>query len=573
MENIKDNELRSEDIEDTKQKEFTSCLLKLKKIGYSDTEAKKICKQLTISSDSEEEDFLLLVNEDDVLKDAEPSDKCSSSKISIFAKEHPEWDHDKVVAAAHGWCESHDNRVYDTINPIKLIGSIGGTLMSGRVERASDVSMRRLLSVVKLIKGKKGLKVGHAGIDPFLTSLPMKNLNRLQTKLESLVTEEQKFLTAEQQSQRSKYAMRMKKQDVMDSIWVSDQIEISNINTEMNNIIKAPVILAKELIQPYDIPNESGISTREYHFKPYEELKMAIDGLEELPMIIEHQPYVTEDNIIGYVRQFVADDDLRAIRGTAYFNQSKLPQILLETLKDSGKFGVSIGFLAILDGEGFWNGEKYNHAQRDIKLEHLAICLRSIPRCPIDFCGVNVDSEIPTEDQKFTIISKKSNYYNINTILNEIEETSNEKISDKDKESDNMNDSKDESGKIAGFEPKDLEAILTPLRKYMAGIHEEWNADQITLRIKKALQDSFDSLQKNVDDKNMDEKEFKDAIAEKDAKIKELEDIVRESLIKEIKSFGDAENIKKLNLEDKSVHDLKLIKDTVSGYSLPKKEA
>ncbi|KKL55017.1 hypothetical protein LCGC14_2259610, partial [marine sediment metagenome] len=293
---------------------------------------------------------------------------CRSRKISIFHKEHPKWNQDKVIAAAIGYCKTHKLKDADFIKLIKQQSIVGEEQGSETFRRVSGISMRRFATLIKLIKGKKALKIGHAGILPFKVELPMKNLNRLQTKLEKLVTEETKLLTSEQQEQRAQYAKYMKKSDsdnlivelhdnivtiidnntpsdaedeimnyltpieMRDNIWVDSAIEFGKINTGMNNIIKAPVILAKEGIQEYRFQNDDGSIRKELHLKSYPELRKAIRGLDTLHMIVEHKESWNYGDSVGCVRQIVADPKIRAIRGMAYFKKDSLPKYLLDTL-------------------------------------------------------------------------------------------------------------------------------------------------------------------------------------------------------------------------------------------------
>jgi len=521
--------------------------------------------------------------------------ECVSHKISIFSKEHPEWSHDKVVAAAHNYC---GKKKKDSV--ISQIRKVGGSAPSGSayygITRTPNISLKKIAILIKNIKTKKTSKVGHMGMPPFLMSLPMKSLNKLQTKLEKLFTAEQQFLTAEQQAQRAQYAVTMKKQDAIEiseligednmdyflpeGFYINDTVEIDNANTQLNNIIKAPVILARELVQPYWIRNDDGTTRKELHFKPYAELERAADELDELPMIIEHKDSWGEDEIVGYVKQITADSKLKAIRGMAYFYENRLPQVLFDALHKKEKVAVSIGFMAELGGSGLWNGLFYDHTQENIILEHLAIIIDSLPRCSIDLCGVNVGEEEDTEkSEQFTIINKGNYYYNIDNNLIDIEET---RIKSKDSEintkSDNMTDdsfANPKSGKISsGMEPKDLETMLDRLRKYMAGESDFLKKDFAKKKINEILhmtdtEGEGNSTQKGED---MEKKEFEDAIAKKDVKIAELTEIVKESLIKEITKFTDSKKLELLKLDDKCVRDLKNIRDTAVIFNPVKEE-
>lgn len=514
----------------------------------------------------------------------EDDESCVSRKISIFAHEFPKWKHSKVVAAAHAWCGLSKS---DTINIGNLIG------------KSKNLSLSKFSTLIKNLKTKVGLKVGGMGLLPQKIELPMKNLNRLQTKLEKLHTEEQKWLTEEQLAQRTQYARYMRKTDTeevgniineiyealedterKDNIWaLSNEAEIVSMNDGLNNIIKAPIILAKEMVQPY----ENGKGELEYHFKPYDELKKAVEQLGEnasLDMIIEHQDWYTVDNIMGYVKEIRTDDDDRSIKGTGYFYESKLPKGLKQMIKKGEKVDVSIGFLAKLGGSGTWNDIDYQHTQEDIILRHLAIVLESIARCPSGVCGINLgdskDIKEGIESKLFTIIKKENYYYNICNIKKDItdskKETNKENIlSNKDEKVEPMQKDATNDENL----PDDFEAVLKWIRNFVEGKVER---QSLVNRILAALGVGKKS------DSDMDEKEYKDTLAKtvseleakhkelidsKDERIKGLEDRERIRLIKSIKSFGD--KFSDEELEVKKLDSLIEIEDAVSRFA-PSKE-
>ena len=581
MESDNDKDIR---LEDMKRGEHSVCKQKLINLGLPPEHAEIACSALLIKKDEvgddDGDDFLLLFVDEEEITDVKPSDACVAAKIKIFAHEHPEWKHDQVIAAAHGYCRAHGNKVHpdsikdDMGDPVSLVGIVGGRLIKGRVAPSGNIPIQHLMKLIQDLQKGKSLKVGHGGIMPFLTSLPMKNLNRLQTKLEKLTTAEAKNLTAEELTRRRAYAKQMKK----DAIWVRDEIFIEKINAGLNNIIKAPIVLAKEMTQEYVFRKDDGSEIKEMHFKPYDELKRSVEGIEELPMLIEHHDSWEDDQIIGYVKELVADDDLRAIRGMGYFQVSKLPDSLLQLLSTSQKVGVSIGFMANLGEQGVFDGILYDHAQTDIILEHLAICLESIPRCPLDKCGVNV---VKSDSVDFTVINNGNYYYNIDNLLTNLN-TDKETIGDINSETKIKSDSMTEdsfadpkSGKISGDETKDFEAMLGRLRKFIAGIPEVIERDMAKKKIQEILHmtdEGEDEPSETLKGEDMDQKEFEDAIAQKDAENTELKELLKEMLISEIKRFADAEKIEKLKLDEKCVHDLKTIRDTVIVYDLPEKE-
>lgn len=575
-----------------------SCTNRLIAMGFDEDHAKLICSVYLIEKDDEEDNkfkdrIRQLEEETKDMNDNEKEeyyrihlidefstgivdqegDRCVSRKIKIFKAEHPDWDHDHVVAAAIGWCKQ---RRQDAIiqTPEQKLTEEG--------VHTRNISLSRFKTVIKTIKSKKGMKVPGMGFLPLKTELPMKNLNRLQTKLEKLFTLEQRFLTLEELLKRARYMILMKKDSEVeetlgdyiydfltsvaeeypiikeeaflkelideiterrDSYFIMENIQLQHFNDGLNNIIKKPVIMAREMIQQY----ENG---KVKHFKPYDELKKAIAGITEMPIIIEHQDDITERNTVGWVKELRADDEIRGLKGTVYLTESKLPEPVLEHIRKGIVVPVSIGFFSKLGDGGTWNGQNYDYTQEDIILNHLAIIVNTVARCPTGYCGINLDSvdldEKTIDDTQDTIISKDNYFINICKLLHDSNETikikiTNQKvIEDKKMENDSFPDPK--SGKIAGNEPEDLEAILTKLRKFMAGIPIE-DAKVTMSRILNAFKDS-------IGENQMDEKEVKaleDSIAQKDSELEDLkkkiedsEETIAEYKEKERKALADS---------------------------------
>ncbi|MHA1513365.1 MAG: DUF2213 domain-containing protein [Candidatus Hodarchaeales archaeon] len=423
--------------------------------------------------------------------------------------------------------------------------------------RANNISLSKYATIIKLIKIKK-TKPEAMSLEPMQSELPPKNLNKLQTKMEKQETEEEKFLTAEELLKRAKYATLMKKQD---SYLVYADAFMENIQTGLRNIIKFPVTMAKEMIQTYD----EGTPEEVYHFKPYKELKGSIKGLKTLPIIIEHADEYEEDEIVGYVKEMKGDGEKRSIKGMAYLTEGKLPKIVLDALKANKVFPVSIGFYADLGESGSFLGQRYDATQKNIILNHLAICIDSIPRCPEDQCGLNRDSIKDSEMPETTIIKRKQHITNISNyleIMEDSEMTDTDMITDYDK-----------TGHIAGDEPKDFFGALARLRKFMVGdevieptkkywnrylqsFRDDKNSDKldILLFVDSKIEEDVKTMSEEKD------KEFQDAVALKDAEIeklkKELEDskeavekIKKDSLIEQLKEVAPAGKYEDSELE------------------------
>ncbi len=585
-----------------------NCIKALTYQGFSEEEAKLACAKFLVDNDAEksaEWDLNLdFVDADEEIEDnrlkGESGEECVKRKIHIFAHEHPDWSHDQVVAASHGYCGLSKS---DAIE------------LSHILKRSTSLSLSKFSTLIKNIKSRIGLKVPHMGILPQKTSLPMKNLNRLQTKLEKTITQEQKWLTAEQYEQRKQYAKYMRKSDaeeeiqdeelmsdeeftdsinilyneilnyfpfddaetaidkafelpIGDNAWIlSNEAQIISMNDGLNNIIKAPIILAKEMVQPYT--TEKG--EVEYHFKPYNELEKAVERLGKngsLDMIIEHQDWYDTDNIIGYVKEIRADNKERCIRGMGYFHESKLPKGLKQMIKDGEIVPVSIGFLAKLGNSGTWQGIEYKHTQEHMILRHLAICLDSIARCPAGMCGVNLKDANSEKTKTFIIIKKDNYYYNIcNIIRDSKKETNTESIIKKIEKVEKM---QEDSNRPQGL-PSDIDAILSKLISLIQD--QKVETEPIMKKILTALGI------KNKSDNKMDEKEFKDTLDKKDLELKDLIEKLenakklndslaselRENYIAKIKKFGD--KFSDEELEAKNLNSLKEIADAVSRFA------
>lgn len=593
------------EMEDAKRGKYKNCIKGKLFEGFSKHEAETACSKWLVDTEQENKDDINLMFID--------GKECVSRKIKIFAHEHPEWKHDKVVAAAHGYCRKK--------------GQVDAIDLSNIIKRSKSLSLARFATLVKNIKTRIGLKVPHMGMLPQKTSLPLKNLNRLQTKMEKWITAERKWLTSEEFEQRSRYAKYMRKKDAEmsdeeytdsvnilyeeilnyypfltpeeaidrtfelpqgDNAWIlSNEAEIISMNDGLNNVIKAPIILAREMVQPYDIEDEeTGEIRREYHFKPYLELQRAVEDIKQigsLDIIIEHQDWYGEENIIGQVKEFRAVDSTRDIRGMGYFYVNKLPEGLLKMIRDGEIVPVSIGFLARLGNSGTWNDVEYNHTQENIILRHLAVVLDAVARCPPGMCGVNLkDATKPDNIKTFIIINKDSYFYNICDIVRNItdskKETNKENNINKNTEKlkTMQKDLTDMRGEIREQEPSDLEVILSRLRSLIND--DNWEAElkeNAISRILAALGSKSDS--------NMNDKEFKDAITKKDSELEDLrkelsdanskvtkfEEKERLNYIKAIKKFGDKYSDEEL--KDKKLPELEVIADAVLRF-LPSDE-
>lgn len=552
------------ELTDAKKRAYTTCKRKMKSLGYSDLEAEIHCTQYVMQDDEgEKKDDFDLLFVDDIREIGTDPGRAGVSETGV-----------------------------------------------GETGHAANISLRKFTSLIKVLRSKLPLKVKHMSLGPFTIELPMKNLNRLQTKLERMITEEGKNLTAEQQAARAAYAKFMKKDS--EDLILEEMIELikkivednkdksddekedlifdclskpsyerihvdstafldhEKINDKMNNIIKAPIILAREMIQEYRFLDDIGGERVERHFKPYDELKNAILGLKKLHMIVEHKDSWELTDTIGCVQQLKADDDIRGIRGMGYFVESKLPITIKNLLNEGKPIQVSIGFMAELGGSGTYNNEDYEFAQRNIILDHLAICLDSVARCDLEKCGVNVENKITSDAEKLTVISKPDYYYNISNIITKNDQEPIKINIEEESIGDSMEDSfpDPKSGKMAASpEAEDLELFLQKFRVYING---ETDPEKWLLKKEQIL--ALFKEKPKKEGKKMEDSEYKDAIATRDEEIKKLRSEVkafqeekRQDKIKEIKSFTD--KFTDSELSEKTLEQLRDAADIVSRFA------
>ena len=395
-----------------------------------------------------------------------------------------------------------------------------------------------------------------------------KSQHRLQIKMETPRTAEQKLLTMEQLEKRTEYAKSIKKRD---AIWVIDGLQFDSYNN-LTNVIKVPVILAREMVQEYKNPETK---EKEYHFKPYDELKKPVDIVDDLPIIIEHKEW-KKDDIVGYIKELKGDDNDRSLKGFAYLTESKLPKYVVEAIRSKMTIPVSIGFWADVQKEdGEYSGKKYGFVQRDFTLDHLAICLSSIPRCPPNQCGINLDS-VPTDEMDgLEFIINDNEYYNIE-IYGDLEETETKNIYNKEN-GDSFLDKKPIIAKAHIAEGHDLTKLLSKLREFCGILPPDKRADAEDI-ILSIMEDLVGENQKMDDNEKFQEEianlkdqinQLNDAISLKNTEIEakqklldSFEEKERLALVEKIKKspikYEDAE------LEGKCVKELQVISDALS---------
>lgn len=549
---------------------YANCVKKLKNAGFSEGDARILCGKMLVQTTDpniKEAKYLptefpldLLRNKPSMLYDAEEilellDSKTVSEYISCCMEKHKDYGKDKCIAIAMEL--KREGKLTDDIGDPSAF-EIKKKKKKKPGEEEEEEPEEKIVKMKepqekRITKGKKSMMM-----PPEAPLRSFKSPHRF-TLFKKLQTEEQIWKTQEELQSRASYARMVKKKEIQGKdlphvelpySFVCDanlgKFTISQIRDNKGKfagkVLVSNVVLAREMIQLYK--DEYNPYLVRSHFKSYEELEKSIKGLDMLVTTIEHPPSF-EDWIkkipMGCVRNIHADPKDRSIKGKVYLLADKLSEETIQDIVDGKIIGVSIGFMANIDGPGVFKDKHYDHAQRDFQYDHLAICLKSIPRCPPGQCGINIDSEDSEEIPVYTFISNQDNYSNI-----EIEETRLKNINNEIKKSVDMEDGK--------FEPEDLKALIARLRAFLQNLSIEER--------KAALQPLFKSIKKS--DVKMDE-ESKKAIEMKDSTIKELTEKLekeknlnavivkqlRDSSIKEIKKFGKHEDseLEKMNLK------------------------
>lgn len=184
---------------------------------------------------------------------------------------------------------------------------------------------------------------------------------------------------------------------------VIDEVEIDGDIRETDDGIAFDVVLAKEIVQPYQDHGKV--------YKPADELEKAADVSGSVYITDGHPPagiVRKQDQVYGQISadSLTFNEEDTAIEGTAEVFTEKAPDNFVQEIKDGDRDSVSIGFYTQLDNDsGSWNDEEYDKIQRDILLDHLAVLRpQDRGRCSVEAgCGIkqNMDqATVPLADRQ-----------------------------------------------------------------------------------------------------------------------------------------------------------------------------
>ena len=371
--------------------------------------------------------------------------------------------------------------------------------------------------------------------------------------------------------------------------------------TEMNGILEVGVTMAAEMVQKYhrsEIPfiDENAPPDVQYVkvFKPYEELKKAIDdlkdrGITQLPFVMPHTNgtflkdqvpekakqyltrFVTDTDVKAWVKKFRADDTTRKIKATLYIPLSKNDPKFIDAVKKGKVIDVSIGFICSFDDGGEFNGEEYLLTQRDIQIGHLAGLIHDRGKCPSGICGINQDSTVEVGDHDHE-------FHQVPHFIEAIDFDHREELATNFVEPTSPNELPKTAtiGPLGGLntsqnishtvEAKKMPDIEIDFKKAIADKDQELANLKAQLATIKESQDKAHeskleaaSLKETIKQRDLSLEAMKKTVADAEAKVKKFEDNERVSIIDWMKN-KKVEEIDGKKIEEYCLHDLELLK-------------
>ena len=161
-------------------------------------------------------------------------------------------------------------------------------------------------------------------------------------------------------------------------------LELDSIE-EVDGVLKVPVTIANSKhLYDYD-----GLKVQ----KPFDELEAAAIFAAGIPVTCEHpEAGIVTDRaqVLGFLKDPTAEDNM--LKGILEITGKDL----IADIKEGKRVDVSPGFFCDLDssesGKGEIDGKPYTATQRNIFLNHVAVCEQG--RCSrLDGCGLNLDAK------------------------------------------------------------------------------------------------------------------------------------------------------------------------------------
>ena len=183
-----------------------------------------------------------------------------------------------------------------------------------------------------------------------------------------------------------------------------DQISIDadvKMEETEDEIIFRDVIIAREIVQPYDIDGKMMNA-----YKPAKELEDCAWTGEGLWIRMDGHPegivINTREDIHGRMLNVLFVKNLmdaktkrpnqRGVKADLHFFKRQISQAKQDDLKALKNRDVSIGFFYTADiKKGEWNSDAYDFVQRSICLNHLAAPI-PVGRCTMPYCGIGADA-------------------------------------------------------------------------------------------------------------------------------------------------------------------------------------
>lgn len=383
----------------------------------------------------------------------------------------------------------------------------------------------------------------------------------------------------------------------------TEPISLGNVQ-KLNGIWKVPVILARQMVQMYhrsEIPFFDDVLPEDIQWIPvlkdYEELKKGVPKITQgwIPWVIPHtegtflpdlypfskdeasrETFIKDGEVRGKVKDIVANDTEKSIKGNVYLKPEKHEQEWLDMIDKGEIMNVSIGFSAYFDFDpGEYEGQEYWLVQRDFYYGHLAGLPNHRGKCPAGLCGLGMDQinspvRLPSKIQTIPPLSYKNSFLGYIDHKPSILITSTDSGTHSDPQSSLNGLINNTMPMVDQVEPNLKEHIIMPtieeLQKELsvkdaelAKVKDSVSATKIKELESKAhdAEIKMDMLTSEIKNKDAEIAKIKEECKKSSEDLQKYKDAERMSIIAELKPIYKGQR----KLEDMCLHDLKVAID------------
>lgn len=158
------------------------------------------------------------------------------------------------------------------------------------------------------------------------------------------------------------------------------------------------VPIAQAMVQTYY--QNDGTETKEAKLPQYILSDSTVASANEKPVTNDHPGVlVTKSNSREYMRGFTTSN--AHVEGNVLYNDVAITDAALIKAIQNGKKELSIGFeTEVVPEKGEYNGVKYDHVQKNIKINHLAVVQKGRAGHSVRLVGDSADNIAPSDREK-----------------------------------------------------------------------------------------------------------------------------------------------------------------------------